>query len=120
MTLGEGPQQESADGLSPRELQEVTGASLPNFGKGILPSVEENKCRPVIGHPVDWCNTAVGRQRKTVSSMPAAASLQGALFGGLIHPSFVLSGSLKPCSQDSRFHVLHICIYMTAPYFGSF
>lgn len=34
-----GPQQESADGLPLRELQEVTGASLQNFGKGILPSV---------------------------------------------------------------------------------
>lgn len=32
-------QWESADGPSLRELREVTGLSLPNFGKGVLPSV---------------------------------------------------------------------------------
>lgn len=89
-----------------RELQEVTGASLPNFGYTVLPSVEENKCCAVIGHPTGRCNMDVGRWRRT------ASSVQGALLGGFIHPSLTRPGSSERLQISC---VNYLYVFMSPP-----
>lgn len=74
----------------------------------------------MISHPSYWNHMAVGRWRRTESSLPAAASLQGGLFGVSIHPSFALYGLFKPCTRRRRLYLLHICIYMRASILTAF
>lgn len=56
------------------------GGISPKLWQGYPSICWANKCRPVIGHPVHWCNPAVGRWRKTVSSVPTAASQKGVTY----------------------------------------
>lgn len=112
------PWERATAGVSRRALSQ--GAPRGHRGitlklwQGYPPICCKKKCCPMTGHLVDWCSTAVGRQRQTESSMPAAASLQWELLGVSMHTSFALSGLFKSCSQASGLYLLHICIYMRA------
>lgn len=87
------------------------GGITPKLWQGYPPICWGNKCCPIIGHPIDWGNTAVGRRR------PSAAPRRE---GCLVLPSFALSGLFKSCSQHSKSHFIAYLHIYESLFFDSF
>lgn len=107
----------TADGLPLRELHEVIGAALENFGNDILPSVEKISAVHWLAMQLTGATQArVGKRWRSPCQLPHNCRQRCLGFPSILCPISLF----KPCTQHSRLYLLHICIYMSASILTAF
>lgn len=114
---GRGSQRDTADGLPLRELHEVIGAALENFGNDILPSVEKISAVHWLAMQLTGATRAwIGKRWRSPCQLPHNCRQRCLGFPSILCPISLF----KPCTQHSRLYLLHICIYMSASILTAF